>query len=87
MTHSFEDRQSASPTRSFKAGGFELGISGTKAPALFLNGQNMRRPSAAWDQRLQQHLAHHWRVVLAGAAAYLLFLDDGSDARPANQAK
>jgi hypothetical protein len=88
MTHSFENRQSASPSRTLKAAGFELGISGTKAPALFLNGQNIAQAKRKLGINGSRNtLLIIGGVVLAGAAAYLLFLDDGSDARPANQAK
>jgi hypothetical protein len=87
MIHSLEDRQSGSPTRSFKPAGFELGISGKKAPALFLNGQSM----AATKQKLglsgsTKTIAIIGGVLLAGAAAFLIFNDcDACKVQPASK--
>lgn len=76
MIHSYEDRQSASPSRTFRPAGFELGASGKKAPALFLNGQDL----AQTKRKLGANgSSKTWLIVggvlLAGAVAILLLKD------------
>lgn len=81
--HSYEDRQSASPTRTYRAAGLELGMAGTKNPGFFMMGQDV--------SQLKRKLGVNgssstlWiigGIALAGAAAFLLFADDGNNAQP-----
>jgi hypothetical protein len=84
MTHIYENRQSASPTRMFKAAGFELGAGANKGATLFMNGRDVSRPKRKLGFNGSSNtLLIVGGVLLAGAAAFLLFAEDGNNAQPA----
>lgn len=84
--HSFQDRMSAAPARTYRPAGIELGFSGAKKPALFLMGQE----ASAVKKKLgfdggSTGLWILGGLVAAGAALFIVseVLDNGSSARPA----
>jgi hypothetical protein len=83
--HSFEDRQSASATRTYRAPGLELGFATKRGAAMFINGQDVAQTKRKLGINGSTNtLLIIGGVIVAGAAAYLLFLDNGSNAKPAN---
>ncbi len=70
MTHSYEDRQSAAPARKFGGRGLELGLGQGKQPALFLNGQEAKKP----DKKLGLGSTTTTLLVIAGVVAAVFAL-------------